>query len=201
MSFVEANKTWILPLLGLGAATVIWLNVRTFNQPSPTAQELPHPAATAPAPQATPEAPPTPVLDEALWDDLRAVAFVPADLETRTPFEQKALSGLSPQAYLAPRPLAVIRRSGAEPARDFRPTVPQDHAKSQPGPPPDFLIDGPNGPQAWFDGHGYRTGQPLKGRPFAVKAISLTPTLRVTLEGSKGPASRSTRPIPVQEVP
>lgn len=202
MSFIENNKTWLLPVLGLGAAAVIWMNVRAFSPSPPIVQEPLHPVETAPAPLAVAAVQPTPGSNESLWDDLRPVAFVPADLEARATFEQKALASLPPAALSTPGAPSVIRPSGPEPSRAPRKvSLPGDGAPVAAPPPPDFLIDGPGGAQAWFEGQGYRTGQPLKGRPFSVQGIRILPTPRVTLQGPSGPTTRSTRPTPVQEIP
>ena len=204
MSFVEDNKTWVLPLLGLGTAAVIWLNVRTFNQDPLPAQEPPAPLDTAtPSPQATAPVPSAPAQDEALWDDLRPVAFVPAELELRAPLEQRALLPLPPQAFLAASIPAVPRPRGQEPAQEARLAPVSGGGTPLPPPPADFLIEGPGGTQAWFEGHGYHTGQTLRGQPFTVQGIRILPTPRVTLQGtSSAPRpTRTTRPTPVQEVP
>lgn len=199
MSFVEDNKVWILPLLGVGAAAVIWLNVRTFNAPPATPQEpLPAPTSDGPAPPPA-EAQPAPVQDETLWEDLRPVAFVPAELETRGPLEQRALAHLSPEAFLPPPSAQVLRPGGGEPAPVQRRTPSTQEAKPAPAPPPDFLIEGPAGSQAWFEGQGYRPGQTLRARPFTVHGIRFTPTPQVTLQGPAGTTTRSTRPA--QELP
>jgi hypothetical protein len=201
MSFIENNKTWILPLLGLGAAAVVWMNVRAFNPPPPT-QEPPHPIEAAPAPVVVPTAQPIPGLNDSLWDDLRPVAFVPAGLGVQASFEQKALISLPPEAFSSPDSARVDRPSGPEPAW-IAPKAPgPSQATPAPAPPPpDFLIDGPSGPRAWFRGHGYRTGQPLKDSPFSVMGIRIMPTPRVTLQGPSGLTNRTTRPTPVQEIP
>lgn len=202
MSFIENNKTWILPILGLGAAAVIWMNVRAFSPPPPTDQEPQRPIETRPAPMAVAEVQPTPGANESLWDDLRPVAFVPTGLEARATFEQKALSTLPPAAFSAPDAPSVVRPSGPEPSRSARKmSLPNAGAPVSSPPSPDFLIDGPGGAQAWFGGQGYRTGQPLQGRPFSVQGIHILPPPRVTLQGPSGPTTRSTRPTPVQEVP
>ena len=202
MSFVENNKTWILPVLGLGAAAVIWLNVRAFSSAPPTLQP-PLPAVeTNPAYLAPTDINASLGNNESLWDDLRPVAFVPAGLEARTTFEQKALSSLPPGAFSAPGAPSVARPSGPEPSRSMRKvSLPGESTPVSAPPTPDFLIDGPGGTQAWFEGQGYRTGQPLKGSPFSVQGIRILPTPRVTFLGPSGPSTRSTRPTPVQEVP
>jgi hypothetical protein len=201
MSFIEDHKTWILPLLGLGAVAVIWLNVRAFSPQSPTVQEPLPPIEAAQAPLAHADIQPIPGSGESIWDDLRPVAFVPSDLEAHAAFEKKALSSLPPEAFSAPDAPTVLRPSAPEPSRNAQKARVPDEVARVPAPPPDFLIDGPGGPQAWFEGHGYRTGQPMKGHPFTVQSIRILPTPRVTLQGPSGPATRSTRPTPVQEVP
>ena len=59
MSFVEKNKAWLLPILGVGVASVLFMNYRSFKPsiPDPVVQ-------AAPATLATPaEAMATPILD------------------------------------------------------------------------------------------------------------------------------------------
>lgn len=199
MSFVEDNKTWILPLLGLGAAAVVWFNVRTFTPATP-ANPAPAPVAEAPQPPPAPVAAPAPSPGEALWDDLRPVAAVPKELEGRAALEQQALASLRPAAFASPAAPSVQRPGGTEPAPLQRKAALPKAAAPSPAPQPDFLIEGPGGTQAWFDGQGYRTGQPLKGRAFTVQGIHVRPP-QVTLQGPSGSASRSTRPAPPPEVP
>lgn len=200
MSFIENNKTWILPLLGLGAAAVIWMNVRAFSPASPAVQEPSPPIETTPTRPA--DIPPPSGINDTLWDDLRPVAFVPTGLESRATFDQKALSSLPLAAFSAPVAHPVARPNKLEPARSPRKvTLPGESAPVASAPPPDFLIDGPGGAQAWFEGQGYRTGQPLKGHPFSVQGIRILPTPRVMLQGPSGATTRSTRPNPVQEIP
>ncbi len=212
MSYIENNKAWILPLLGVGTAGVIWMNVRTFNPPPSTAQEtLPpagapaaSPAAAAP-PTVTPPLPPVPDGNQSLWDDLRPVAFVPAALEASATFEQNALSSLPSGAFSAPGLASVVRPVGPEPRQNApRASLPgtgTPAAALAVAPPPDFLIDGPGGAQAWFEGQGYHTGQALKGHPFQVQGIRILPWPQVTLQGPAGSTTHSTRPAPVQEHP
>ena len=204
MSFVEDNKTWILPLLGLGAAAVVWFNVRSFSQPVTPPGSDSQAALTTPAtpPPPAPEALPAQGAGEALWDDLRPLAFVPADLETRAAFEQQALANLGPEAFVHPAAAQVLPLRWTEPLRNQRKALTRlPGATAQRMPQPDFLIEGPGGTKAWFDGHGYRSGQVLKGRPFTVESIRIQPTPKVTFQGSPGSAPRSPRPAPVQEVP
>jgi hypothetical protein len=201
MSFVEKNKTWILPVLGLGAGAVVWFNIRTFNPPAPSGQTAPSTMAAAPAPPPAPEAPPAAGAGAALWDDLSPVTFVPAELGVRATLEQQALTRLGPGAFADPAAPLVTRPGAAESPRN-----PQQSSHFKGGapafaPPPDFLIEGPGGTQAWFDGHGYRTGQPLRGHPFTVQGIQIQPSPGVTLHGATGSTSRSTRHAPAQEAP
>ena len=201
MSFVEKNKTWILPVLGLGAGAVVWFNIRTFNPPVPSAQTAPSTVAATPATPPAPEVPPPSGAGDALWDDLSPVAFVPAELGVQAALEQRALVRLGPEALADPAAPLITRPGAADSPRN-----PQKASRAKEGapafaPPPDFLIEGPGGTQAWFDGHGYRTGQPLKGHPFTVQGIQIQPTPGVTLQGATGSTSRSTRHAPAQEAP
>jgi len=201
MSFVEKNKLWILPALGLGAAAVVWLNIRTFSSSAPSGQAAPPPLTAPPPASPAPEPPPAAGTGEALWDDLRPVAFVPAELGAQAILDQQALARLGPGAFEGPASALVVRPGALDSLRTpGQPPHPKDGAPV-PVPPPDFLIDGPGGTEAWFDGHGYRTGQPLRGRPFTVQGIQVLPKPGVTLQGSAGSTSRSTRPAHAKESP
>lgn len=204
MSFIETHKRWILPLLGLGAVGVVYLNVTTFQGTSapagsPAAQATPaaEPDPAAPASSA----PSQPVTGESLWDDLQSVATVPPDLSAQGTFEQQALAALPPVAF-EPTPAGrVARPLRTEPA--WTPPAPprSPTATATPAPSPDFLIQGPGGTKAWFSGQGYRPGDTLQASPFMVRSIHIQPTPTVTLQGPSGAATRSTRPAPTPEVP
>ncbi len=197
MSFVERNKTWILPALLVGAAGVVWMNVRTFSDaPAPVTvpppRDLPATAEAAPAP-----APPVTqgALEGNLWDDLLALAVVPADLGDRGPFEQRALTTLTPAQLAGDDASAPLARPGLEPGRPLRSAEPVSGAQAVSAPQPDFLIEGPAGSRVWFEGRGYGQGQALRDQPFRVQSIEFDPAPLVRLKGSRGLATRSTRPV------
>ena len=200
MSFVERNKTWILPALALGTAAVVWMNVRTFSDtPAPVAVSSPQ---ERPATEAIP--PPAPPVTQGavegnLWDDLLALAVVPADLGDRGPFEQRALTTLTPTQLAGDDTVATLARPDLEPGRPTRSSEPVAGTQAVPAPQPDFLIEGPAGSRAWFEGRGYGRGQALRDQPFRVQSIEFDPAPLVRLQGSQGLATRSTRPVPTSK--
>ncbi len=197
MSFVERNKTWILPALAAGAAAVVWMNMRTFSDtPAPVAVPPPLelPAAAAIIPAAAPAASQG-ALEDNLWEDLLALAVVPAAVGDRGPFEQRALSALTPAQLAGAAAAAPLARPGAEPGHHPPSTSQVGGPQAGAAPQPDFLIEGPAGSRAWFEGRGYGQGQALRDKPFRIQSIELDPAPLVRLKGSQGIASRSTRSI------
>lgn len=192
MSFVERNKAWILPALAVGAAAVVYLNVRTLSAPTPSTP-LPSAAHSAepPPPSAAPAA--VPGADAHLWDDLLPLAVVPAGLEGRETFERRALTTLGAADLIGSAPPAGLARPDSEPGRPVPVAPSGGAAPATPAPHPDFLIQGPAGARAWFEGRGYRPGQTLQGQPFQVQGVELDPAPRVHLKGAGGLATRSTR--------
>lgn len=207
MSFVERNKAWILPLLLVAGAGVVYLNVRTLSGPTQAPSE---PGTTAsgpagvPAP-ATPAAPvpsdtqASPAPDTSLWEDLKPLAVVPSGLEPSEALQSRATAVLGDEVLhprLPPRPAFPVPPNPVGP----RPPVRASGAGTAPGiaPDPDFLIEIPEGRRAWFSGEGYREHQKLDGSPFLIRRIHRD---RVVLEGPGGPQTRSTHPSIALEVP
>ena len=203
MSFVERNKAWILPLLLVAGAGVVYLNVKTLSGPA-QAPSGPGSAAPAPAPlpaaaPAPPDAQGSPAPDASLWEDLKPLAVVPSGLDPSGALQSRATAVLGddilhprlppppsfpvPPDPTGPRPLVRASGSGAAPAA---------------APDPEFLIETPEGRRAWFSGEGYREHQKLDGSPFLIKRIRRD---RVVLEGPGGPQTRSTHPSISQEAP
>ena len=207
MSFVERNKTWILPALAVGAMAVVWMNMRTFSETAPPAP-VPPPregsASAATPPITAPAAPPpTPgASDSNLWDDLLPLAVIPVDLSSQEPFERRALTALTVGDLADTVPREAVGRPFSEPGR---PQVLPSQAgaiPAVPAPQPDFLITGPAGSRAWFEGRSYGKGQTLHGQPYLVQSIQLDPAPLVRLKGSSGLAIRSTRSDqPSKELP
>ncbi len=199
MSFAEKNKAWLLPLLGLGVAGVVFMNIKLFTGDKPAAaQESQAPQAAASP--AVPEAPP-PVAESApdtsgdLWADLRAYAKTPENLT-----EDKALRDRSrvrvgqdletPSPSPLPRPSTNLE--GWIPLRKAAEKGTQDPSPLVPAPEVEFLVHGPSGARAWFDGQGFRQGESLPGLHYSVEKIGST---SVELKGPKGKTTQSTHPI------
>ena len=208
MSFVERNKIWLLPLLGVGVLGVLWMNFKTFKPkpvaPSPPSQPAApstsgsaNPTPPAPPPAAMPPAPlppvPTPGAAGAdLWSDLRALETPPPEL-TRTdellkegekPLNLSRLGqpnapALDPQEWQSlPEPVFPQARTGVLAAKT--PTA---------LPKLDFVVESASGAQeAWFHGRPYREGQ----TPDGVHKIKQIRRWSVVLTGPSGEIRLST---------
>jgi hypothetical protein len=158
VSFVERNRRWLLPLLGLGVLGVLWLNL---------------PGHTAEAPMVAPpmaegrtqvDAAPRPVVALSLAQDFKF-------LETPEPSNPVGLlldgrQTLEPEQREAPRAALHPDQWGRLPGIPAppRPMVPgPPRAEPQPPPPVDFLIETSAGQEAWIKGVGYRPGATLEG--------------------------------------
>ncbi len=187
MSFVEKHKAWLLPLLGLAAAGVVYMNIRTFQgsaAPAVAEGQPPEPPADG---------------DGDLWADLRGLAEVPSALKDEGALRARARTGVSDlmkplDPPSVPRPAAV-----REPKA---PTPPGPAAEAAPGEPPplDFLVQDGQGGRAWFEGAPFRKGQALPGTRLVVGPISGS---KVTLKGPSGSRVLSTNPLhaPAPEAP
>lgn len=191
MSFVERNKLWLLPVLALGVAAVGWFNYQSFAGPKP-AEAVPAGAAQTseaapgepnpalgPAPGPAQEAP---TEASGVWDDLKALAFVPGDLNRLDALDTQARASL-PGAALRESPSDLIRLGGpkmweAEPRSRASLEGPLDTA-----PIPDILIQLPEGSRVWFDGVSYREKQELDRTPWKVRKIH---PKAVELQGPRG---------------
>lgn len=180
MSFIERNKVWLLPLLGVGVLGVVWMNVQTFKPKKPPvalpppapAAATPSNAAPEPAPAPVPVAPapepaPVPAGGADLWSDLRP-------LEAPSPRLSQADEMLKEGA----RPVEVSRLGQpAEPELDPRswqalpePRFPKvataSAAPKAPSATPvlGLILEGSGGVrEAWFGGRPYREGQSPDG--------------------------------------
>lgn len=190
MAFVEQNKRWLLPLLGLAVAGVLWLNLT--GQPwqaapatTPGAPPPPQPAGSdgVAEPEAQPPAPDAQGMAQA------GPGPVPGN-------ELKALEAPAPVAN-DPAPLLVAGRLAvtAELRQPPRPpllhpdqwrTLPQP-AMGRPAAPaparttvalalpprPEFLFENAAGRMAWLKGRGYQPGDALEGG-YTLRRISAT---------------------------
>lgn len=207
MSFVERNKAWLLPLLGVGVLGVVWMNLQTFKpkkapaKPTPPAA-TPSPLTPAAAPAPAPVPPPAPhaappahepgASGVDLWSDLRP-------LEPPAPTLAQADEMLKEGA----RPLDLAR-IGQRPEPELDPLswrgLPEPHfpkavvAAAQPKTPSaapklELILEGPDGAQeAWFRGRPYREGQ----SPDGVHRIKQIRRWSVVLSGPNGEIRLST---------
>ena len=165
MSFAERNKRWLLPLLGLASAGVLWMNLSGTEAPAKDRA----PSVEAPESAAGTDPPPPPT--QAGGHDLAAP---PPQANDTAPF---LLAG-----HLA---LSAALRGSPEP-----PGLHPDQWKNLPNPPPapppqvgislpalktppplEFIIETGSGRQAWLGGRGYRQGDTLEGG-FVLKRVT-----------------------------
>ena len=214
MSFVERNKAWLLPLLGVGVVGVLWLNYLTFYPRKPVTASPPNAKATPPvagstspsvsANQAAPNeanAPPPSVPRSAnppsvsvagdLWADLKIVEAPPPELNGMDALLKEGENPLR---------LAVFQETK-------KPTLSPEDWTHLPEPeivhknlvashdvplPPlvlDFVLRLENGVrQAWFGGKAYREGQ----KPDRAHKIKRITERGVVLSGSGGETLIST---------
>lgn len=172
MSFIEANRRWLLPLLaGLVLLVPGRQILRAFRAPARQA---------APA-QAAPATAPTPASPTARDRPMRAGQ---TDGKPDLGMPPKALNEVAGLLLAARQPLNREQRTlPAPPAlhpRCWR-RLP-DLARHQPAlaspagtapapPEPDFLIDVGNGGEAWVEGKGYRPGEAL-GNGYVLRRIT-----------------------------
>lgn len=174
MSFIEKNKVWLLPLLGLGVLGVGYMNFRTL-QGEPAAPEAAAPAETPqePAPVSAPETPAAPAPEGDLWADLQAFALVPGNLSDANRLKDRARLALGAELG-AGNGLTLEKPawSGLS-VQTVRPagTAPASHADPGQVPEPEFLIHGPQGSFAWFAGQAYRAGEPIQHGSYVLKRI------------------------------
>lgn len=174
MSFVEKNKAWLLPLLGVGVAAVVYLNLRS---PAPAGPLDPPPAAAAAVapPGPTPLHPAAAADPNDLWSDLKALAAPPASLQDEALLRERSrarldglLDGVFPTGL--PRPVAV-REAQPAPQAGGPPAPVAAAAAPPPMPELGFILSGPEGLTAWFQGRSCRAGQAIPASAFRVGAI------------------------------
>lgn len=206
MSFVERNKAWILPLLAAGVAGVAYMNYRSFSAPAPASPAAASPAPAAGAPAAAPAEPPPPQPssmggDSTLWEDLRPLAVVPQGLVQTEAMQSRATGVLGDDILRPPSPASSPFPVPPEPEALKPEPRGGGSGAADPlavAPPPDFLIQIPEGRRVWFAGEGYRVHQKVEGSPFVVKRIGQD---QVVLQGPGGPQIRSTHSNPFPEAP
>ena len=204
MSFIERNKAWVLPLLGVAAAGVIYMNVKMLGPSAKTAAATAPPPLAAPAPgipaarpaSVAPPPPPAPAKPGAqdLWSDLRALEEPWAGLNQPEAILAQGggalkAEALHPLAKSLPLP-ASLRVS--EPRTATVPgATPVSPAASAPPPEVDFLIRNSKGASAWLGGSGFQVGQVLAG---GWRVRRITPDM-VEVEGPGGLLRRWTNPL------
>lgn len=202
MSFVEKNKAWLLPLLGVAVLGVVYMNLRTaFSPPAPPA---PPAGSEAPAPETQAQVAPAPAAERPpdatgadLWEDLRGFAVAPPFLADENSFRDQARRSALAAIHEHPQQAVLTVPAGV---REPLPPPPKEKAglggpvSSGTVPELDFLIHGARGPRAWLEGKPYRTGQMVEGDGFQVGPIGYT---SVELHGpaGKGKTILSTNPL------
>jgi hypothetical protein len=190
MSFAEKNKRWLLPVIGVGVAGVIWMNLS--DRPAPPA------GAPASAPLAAPRETDT---DPAPVRAVRPLGVAPAEPDP----ELKALEA-PPAAVYDPAPLILAgrkaltpdQRGPARPPRlhsgqwaalcplpGVQPGSPAAQVKPQALPPLDFIFASGSGREAWMGGVGYRPGAVVRDG-YVLSRITRT---GVVLSGPSGPVA------------
>lgn len=198
MSFIEKNKVWLLPLLGLGILGVGYMNFRTGDKlPVESAPAQPEVAPPAEAPAASPVDSGNPEGTEAtadLWSDLKPFAILPGNLAQDSVLTDRARVALGTELGIE-SPLSLGRPAWASLAA---PAPKHEKQGAAPGasagglPELDFLIHGPRGSYAWFGGHAYQIGEKLLDSGYTLSRIG--PTF-VELTGPQGRIVESTNPI------
>ena len=206
MSFIEKNKAWLLPLLGLGILGVGYMNFRTIKGDAPPAENqavAPQPApVTGNQGAVSPQAPPTPAPESAvsgeaqqdLWTDLRSFAVLPGNLAQEGALKDRARVALGAELD-AESPLTLGNPSGNSLETPTHQTEGQGSAMlstSSVLPELEFVIHGPEGSSAWFGGHAYRAGEKLPVDGYSVSRIG--PTF-VELNGPTGKTLKYTNPF------
>jgi hypothetical protein len=191
MSFAERNKAWLLPLLGVVALGVVYLNIQTLQAPAaPAAPPGPSPALQTTAPPSAPaQAGPEPrsAGPADLWSDLRRLEGPsPALNQTQEILGHAAepLDSHEPAPALRPQTQAWTRLTNPSlpaPPRDAQ-APPAVKAAPAPLPTLSFVATSSSGPQAWLDGRPYAVGQTTPGG-YRVQRILAD---RVVLEGPTG---------------
>lgn len=213
-SFIERNKAWVLPLLGVAALGVIYMNVKMLGPSAKAAAAAPAPLPVAGAtPAAPPPLPPPAPLPQPsaarpgtpdLWSDLRALEEPWTGLNQAESILAKGAQPLKAEALLGtPKELPrAWSLQVPEPRRApaATPTAGSGSAASVPALPPpevDFLIRNGMGSSAWVGGAGFKVGQLLAGG-WRVRRITSD---MVEVEGPGGVLRRWTNPVKARTSP
>jgi len=174
VSFVERNKIWLLPLLGVGVAGVLWMNYQAFKpkvaDPVP-APITPAPLATPPVPAAsapvTPAVPPPSNAGADLWADLRSLEAPAPELTRTDELLREGAKAVDVSRVGQPIPPVLDPRGWQalpDPVFPKPPVAPGTVAPARPLPRLEFVLETARGEQeAWFEGRPYREGENLDG--------------------------------------
>jgi len=186
MSFVERNKRWLLPAIGVGVAGVVWMNLPNRSAPAPgtpASAPAPEPRASAMAVE-PPERPDRP--GEAVDSDpvIQALEAPPAAAYDPAPLILAGRKALSPDLRSPARPphLHPEQWQGLSALANPKPAIPDGQPAAQPLPPLDFLISSRGVREAWMGGAGYRPGSVVRDG-YTLKRITAT---GVVLSGPSG---------------
>jgi len=187
LSFVEKNKAWLLPLLGVGVAAVAYLNLRKPARPRPLpsagaaepARLAPAPpAAPVPAPSlvmAAPAAPAAPAPGSDLWSDLRALAAPSGPSLAEAALRERCREALDPvleSGFPASLPHPGPVREAPPERTQAAAAVPAAAAPARPLPDLGFILCAAGAPPcAWIGGRPWREGQSLPGGTWRVGPI------------------------------
>lgn len=193
MSFIEKHKAWLLPLLGVGVAGVVWLNIRTFSAPASPAVQAPSAAGPEAAAAPTPVPAPAPAFAAPqpagapkgadLWSDLRAYEEPAAALTDSRELLKRGRDPLGPgEAGASPdlHPESWKGLHSPTPAR----TGTAAAAPSPAGPLPslDFVMQLPDRRVAFLGGRAFLEGQ----TPDGIHQIRRIRERSVELSGPQG---------------
>lgn len=209
MSFVERNKTWLLPLLAAGVVAVFWFDFRSTDAPATT------PSVATPAQTVAPEAaaslsggPPSPSAQDSgsalpplgpdAWGDLRPLNGAPGFQNQSNTLTTQATRPLTAD-QLDPQTSPVVgAQIMATPNLLMLPSPTNAGLASEP-PPLEFISRTPAGLRAWYQGVAFKSGQTILGTPYRIREIAPP---RVVLDGPTGRIEQATfRLAPPSETP
>lgn len=205
MSFIEKHKAWVLPLLGAGLLGVGYMNYRTFQTEAPAEEGAaePVPEAMPPEESTVPSEPSEGNAPADVWGDLQPFAVLPEELAQDDRLKDRARVAL-PSQLTFDVPLLLSKPSGAPLALGpVSPSAPAATSLAATTPPDlEFVVRGPAGSFAWFDGKAHRVGDPVGESGYTVLQIGTT---HVVLRGPAGRRLEYTNPIlvpsPSEEAP